>query len=304
MVRSLTTGELLTFGLLTLALAALWLPRRNARPAAGGPRGDAPWVLLLAGAVLCGLAFGLLDWRAPLAVAGLWGLCRMLYRPGAPLRLRALAGLGVALLAGGLSLHVVPGFNNPKVIADLLLTPDAVPYSKYLNFDKALVGLLLLAFGGPLIANRSELGRLLRRAGPIAAATVGVVMVLSFVLGYVRLQPALPPFVPLWAWTNLFFTCMSEEALFRGFVQRGLQQALGDHRHAGRIALVIASLIFGIAHWAGGPRYVLLSTIAGLGYGGAVQRSGRLEAGIATHFLLNSLHYLFFTYPALASALA
>lgn len=91
---------------------------------------------------------------------------------------------------------------------------------------------------------------------------------------------------------------MAEEAIFRGLIQRELEQ----FRLGSVIALVVASLLFGLAHWAGGPKYVLLSTVAGFGYALAMRRSGRIEGSILTHFLLNSLHYSFFTYPALVSA--
>ena len=38
----------------------------------------------------------------------------------------------------------------------------------------------------------------------------------------------------------------------------------------------------------------------GLGYGWVYLRTERIEASILTHFLLNCIHFVFFTYPALA----
>jgi len=43
--------------------------------------------------------------------------------------------------------------------------------------------------------------------------------------------------------------------------------------------------------------------VAGIGYGWAYRRTGRIEASILTHFSLNSLHFLLFTYPALAASM-
>jgi membrane protease YdiL (CAAX protease family) len=253
-------------------------------------------------ATVVALISGHLDWRGVLAATAMgvasWGL----YRRGLPVAARVAFGISVVALAAGLALHLIPGFNNPKVISDAVLTPDAVPYSKYLNFDKALIGLFLLAFGQQLIGSRRDWALMLRRALPVTAGTVGVVLVLSFVLGYVRFEPAVPTYFWLWAWTNLFFTCMAEEAIFRGLIQQGLERGLERFRLGPVIALVVASVLFGLAHWAGGPKYILLSTVAGFGYGMAMQRSGRIEGSILTHFALNSLHYLLFTYPALASA--
>jgi membrane protease YdiL (CAAX protease family) len=47
----------------------------------------------------------------------------------------------------------------------------------------------------------------------------------------------------------------------------------------------------------------MLATLAGAGYAIAFQRTGRVEAGILTHFAVNAAHFLLFTYPALASAI-
>ena len=260
-------------------------------------------MMALAAAVVSGLCFNLLDWLGVVAIAALgvasWGARRQ----QTSVAVRALFIVGVVVLAAGLSLHVVVGFNNPKILSGAVLSPDAVPYSKYLNFDKAVVGLFLLAFGPPLISRRREWVDMLRRTAPVMAGTVGIVLVLSLAVGYVRFQPALPPFLLVWSWTNLFFTCIAEEAIFRGFVQRGLERGFGGYRFGAHFALVIASVLFGLAHWAGGAKYILLATVAGIGYGLAMQRCGRVEGSIATHFLLNFLHYSFFTYPALASAL-
>ncbi|MGB9092022.1 MAG: CPBP family glutamic-type intramembrane protease, partial [Pseudomonas farsensis] len=55
----------------------------------------------------------------------------------------------------------------------------------------------------------------------------------------------------------------------------------------------------GLAHAGAGWQWVLLATLAGVGYGLAY-RFGGLAAAIATHFGLNLLHFGLFTYPMLA----
>lgn len=55
---------------------------------------------------------------------------------------------------------------------------------------------------------------------------------------------------------------------------------------------------------AGGPTYVVLSTVAGVGYGRAYLHAGnRIEASLLAHFTLNAVHFLGFTYPALSRAI-
>src|SRR5437867_3804206 len=39
--------------------------------------------------------------------------------------------------------HWLPGIHNPKIYDKILLSPDAVPFSLYLNLDKTWIGLLI-----------------------------------------------------------------------------------------------------------------------------------------------------------------
>jgi membrane protease YdiL (CAAX protease family) len=129
---------------------------------------------------------------------------------------------------------------------------------------------------------------------------LAVVTACALALGHVRFDPKWPAILPHFAWANLLFTCTAEEALFRGLIQRELQ---GDAR-GGRVrtsaGLVVASVLFGAAHFAGGASLVALATLAGLGYGWIFWRTNRIEASILTHFTVNLTHLLLFTYPARA----
>ena len=94
--------------------------------------------------------------------------------------------------------------------------------------------------------------------------------------------------------------CTAEEALFRGFVQGELRRAWAERRGGSWAALAVAAGLFGLAHAAGGWRYVLMATVAGAGYGWIYDRTHRVEASILAHWGLNALHFFLFTYPALA----
>ena len=144
---------------------------------------------------------------------------------------------------------------------------------------------------------------MLKRVAPITLLTLVAVMLLSLWLGYVNWQPKWTPLFIIWAWGNLFFTCIAEEAFFRGFIQKNLMRVLSNITGGTALALLISSVLFGLAHLAGGVYYVILSIVAGIGYGWAYHRTQRIEAAILTHFTLNSLHFLFFTNPVLISAL-
>ncbi|MGR9054256.1 MAG: CPBP family intramembrane glutamic endopeptidase, partial [Gammaproteobacteria bacterium] len=228
--------------------------------------------------------------------------CYFMYRPPTPL-IKRLSVYLVVILASTFFLHLSPGFDNPKIIDGLLLSPDAVPYTKYLGFDSALIGLGILGFGHSRLSEAAAWRSMIKTTMPVLLLTLAIVLVMSLALGYVYWLPKTTPFFFVWAWGNLFFTCIAEEAFFRGFIQKNLMTALSSFKLGAIFALLIAALLFGLAHIAGGIKYVILAGIAGVGYGWAYLRSGRIEASILTHFTLNLLHFLLFTYPVLASAL-
>jgi membrane protease YdiL (CAAX protease family) len=97
----------------------------------------------------------------------------------------------------------------------------------------------------------------------------------------------------------VFLTALPEEALFRGVLQSLITKGLGGTAGAATAAIVIAGVLFGLAHLAGGPVAVVLASAAGLGYGWIYSSTRSIGAAIAVHSGLNVLHLLFFSYPAL-----
>lgn len=216
---------------------------------------------------------------------------------------KAQFGILTALFAIPVSYHLMPGFNNLMVANQIKLTNDALPYSLYLNFDKPIIGLFILAFGLPFINTTSQsMSASRERFFKVVLLVIGaliVMPVLALGMNYVHFNPKWDNFFYLWIIDNLIFTCVCEEAYFRGFVQYGFMRFWSGHRYGNIFALLIASILFGLAHFRGGYIYVLLASIAGLFYGGVYLLTKRIEASIITHFLVNLTHILFFTYPAL-----
>ena len=295
----MTFHHTLTFGLLSLSLIALWLPAKETK--------RYPvrlWHIFCVAALGCGLLQGDVQLSGFLSIAILGVSCYCTASERYAKYVRIIAGMIMFVLSVGLSLHVVPGFSNPKVVVNAFLSEGGVPYSKHLNFDKTLVGLFLLGFTCKnLLLTAQAWGRMLRQAAPISGITIVVLMFMSFVLGYVRFEPKWLALFWFWAWTNLLFTCIAEEAVYRGILQKYLVAGLTTYRYGATIGLVLAAVIFGLMHYPGGTKYMLLSTVAGIGYGWTYLRTQQIEASILTHFLLNCLHFVFFTYPALATAM-
>jgi membrane protease YdiL (CAAX protease family) len=245
-------------------------------------------------ALAAALAAGIVDVRGVVVLLFYAVACRAANRASAP-RLRVSSHALLLLLCGGLMLHVVPGFENPQVISGVVLGPGAEPYTKYLNFDKAVAGLFLLGIYAPQLPARDALRRHLSGFAWRFAVMVGVVIALAIAVGFVRLDPKLPPWFPLWGWSMLCLTALPEEALFRGLVQTNLEPRLGTPA-----AIAVAAALFGLAHVGGGPSYVVLAAVAGAGYGWIYAATRSIAGAILAHAGLNTVHFLYFTYPALA----
>lgn len=259
--------------------------------------GTRVWAPLYIGAIGLAYVAGVLEAIGVVALALMAGICYLEGRAQHALA-RLCGAAALVLLAFALGTHALPGFANPQVLDDVRLSAGAAPYSLYLNFDKTSAGLLIIGLCVPhLVMSPPSLRDGWKRALPIVLATLAILILSSLALRYLRFDPKWTELFWLWAPVNLLFTCVSEEAFFRGYVQTRLEAALGSRKYARSVALGIASVLFGLAHLAGGWKYVLLATFAGIGYGLVLQRTGRLEWSIVCHFAMNGLHFLLFTYP-------
>ena len=107
---------------------------------------------------------------------------------------------------------------------------------------------------------------------------------LGAVLHFTHFHASLPAPQRLAAAIVLTFALVAipEELFFRGILQNLLETRLGR-----RWALLLASLLFGLAHFNKGAifnwRYVLLATVAGIFYGRAWRAQRHLLAAIITH---------------------
>ncbi|MDZ7372825.1 MAG: CPBP family intramembrane metalloprotease [candidate division KSB1 bacterium] len=102
------------------------------------------------------------------------------------------------------------------------------------------------------------------------------------------------------------FTGVPEEVLFRGLIQNLLAQRLGEQSRWKPVSLVVTSVIFGWAHvnnrvppllhWSLGPLgslsvpwvYIVLATIAGVFYGLAYLRTGKVTTAAIVHALVDA----------------
>ncbi|MBB3221055.1 CPBP family intramembrane glutamic endopeptidase [Pseudoduganella umbonata] len=262
----------------------------------------AAWLPALAIAVATAVALGAMQATGVLAVLLLVALCfgwqRASHRVAKGVMLAAIVVLSLAM-----ALHQVPGFANPLLVDKLQVSAASAAVSLYLNLDKTAVGIVLCATFAVPARNRAA-WRGVAAAWPVIVATPVIVLLAGYGAGVIAIDPkwfaSWFHYAPLFLLTNLFTTCLAEEAFFRALVQGRLAEALSTRPDGARIAVAVAAVLFGVPHAHGGPALMVLATFAGFGYGMAYQRSGRIEAAILTHFALNATHFLMFTYPALS----
>ena len=265
-----------------------------------------PWAWLMAALVTLLIGFH----RIGMALLGVWGVIALFAGLVSPLaaasvglalgvaaalpRLHgtaAIAGNGVMIaICIALAAHLVPGFGNIPVLKEVQAGPASSPYTLYLNFDKPLVLALLLLAWPRLTAIEAPL-----RPFPIALAvflTLGLFPVARW-SGALRPEFTVPDWVFLFLIANLLQTCLVEETFFRGYLQRAAQDRIGPVP-----AVFLVSVLFGMAHFGGGPALVVFAGMLGLGCGMAFLFSGRLWVPVVLHFGFNTIHLLAFTYPS------
>ena len=281
------------FGALALAVVSLWLPA----PPLRGQR-DWAWCAGLLLACAAGKATGVLD-ASGLAATFFYVALALGARASERAWIRIPLFVLTGLCAFGFALHRFPGFHNPVLAEGVVVSPGAAPFTLHANFDTAVAGIVLMGVFCAPIRERGAWLPMLRRTVPVLAVTLAVVLGAGCVFGYVRPDIKWTPLAPWFLAINLLFTCVTEEAFFRGFILGGLARRMARWRYGSALAVAVSTLLLGLAHARGGAALVVLAALAGLGYAAAYLRSGRIEGAILTHFALNAVHFVAFTYPAL-----
>ena len=287
----------ITFGLLMLSLVALWIPKRTTYNIYKGVN---LWIILFVFSVCFGMYAKFINIVALISIILFYTSCKIFGDPSQSQRIRSISAGFILVFSIGAIAHFIPGFSNPKIVSNLILTEGAVPYSLYLNFDKPLVGLFILAFCHERISSKNGWITMIKETSFRGLLVVLFVMIAALTINYVRFDMKFSSLFPVWIWINLLFTCIAEEAFFRGFLQKYAVSFLKKIRYGSLLGILLTSLLFGFAHYTGGINLIFLATIAGLGYGWVYHSTKTIESSILTHFFLNLIHFIFFTYPALA----
>ncbi|MCF6436703.1 CPBP family glutamic-type intramembrane protease [Pseudoalteromonas sp. MMG022] len=195
-----------------------------------------------------------------------------------------------------LAAHQVPGFNNLLVLEQVQKSSNSLPFDLYFNFDKSAVLFVLLLLSPALLQNNGALitvgEKYQTKLRAVFILLFSLILASAWSLELIMLHLHLPSWWWIFAINNLVVTCVVEEAFFRGYIQSKLSALINPY-----YALLISSVLFGIAHFAGGMEYMLVATLAGVLYGAVYAFTGKLYWAIITHFLINFVHLALFTYP-------
>ncbi len=260
-----------------------------------GPRLAGP--IFLALSLAAGVVAGIVDLVGVAVLALFAGSCLAAVRTELSKALRALSWGAVVILAVALATHQMPGIHNVLVLDGVSVSALSAEYTLYWNYDKGFAGVVLYSVCVQPQESTSW-KRAIAATGTIAVLAGVVVGVLAMAAGFVAWDLKWPAILGVWVPANLLLTCVAEETFFRGVLQRHLGRWLrGRVSEPALAALLVGAVAFGVAHFAGGTTYVVLATIASIGYGAAYHLTGRVEASIVVHFLLNLAHLVLFSYP-------
>lgn len=205
--------------------------------------------------------------------------------------LLCLVTLGCIALAA----HLIPGFNNQLLIDKAVKSSLSNEFSMYFNVDKPFI-LAILLFAHPHLCKAMPPINVCfknpKHDGRLVAVMLMGIFPLAWLFDLIVFDVGLPSWWWVFAMNNLLITCVVEEAFFRGFLQHKLGRyvnVLG--------AWLLVSILFGLAHFAGGWQYMMVATLAGAVYGAVYLKTGRLTLAILAHFIVNLCHLAIFTYP-------
>ncbi len=204
-----------------------------------------------------------------------------------------------------LGAHLVPAFHRLTIFDQIKFSERSSPFSMEFCLDQILVGLVIWYFYLPLrekaFAANTSIAKSFTITGQNLLILSGLLISAGLLSGYIAWDPKWPQGLGLWSLNNFFFVCFAEEAFFRGLLMNFLKNLFGESASKSALwfALLVSSLLFGVAHWAGGTTYMGLATVAGLFYGWTYLRTGDLRFSMLIHFSLNLIHLLFFTYPSI-----
>jgi len=222
-----------------------------------------------------------------------------------PFIYKLLLNLAVCLFFLGFSMHLLPGFHNWKIMDATQLSKNAIPYTMYLNVEKPVYIFLFLYFYKRTAITHYNWTRILKWTAISLMVCITLLLVDNYIYRLVAWDPKIPSssITTIWIIRMLLDTTLGEEIFFRGYLQKNFTHFFRFSKFAPWISCLLVSILFGTLHLPAGTPMATMATLASIGYGTAYAKTNTIEAATLTHFGVNILHFLLFSYPMLAANL-
>lgn len=207
------------------------------------------------------------------------------------------ASMVLAIVGVFIMIHLIKGFYNIAVYKHLKLSTGTA-FNLYISYDKALLATILLGTIVPKVLTKEGFRNVLLVSIPCIAVSSCIILFYMKYSNLIVFDPKFPfAFFP-WVLVQLFFVAIPEEVFFRGFLQREITKNL-PNKLAPALAILTVSLLFSAIHFIFIPKiaYVCMMFIASVLYGSIYHFSKSIETSMITHFFVNIIHFIFFSYP-------
>ncbi len=131
--------SLISYLLLLVSIISLWI-KQDVKV----------WGTIATSALVCGILAQRISAIGVISIITLGLLYHTVNKSGIKLTIRFTSCVLAIIVSVSLVAHVLPGFNNWKILDNIRLSKTSQPYSMYLNMDKPFVGLFILGLSFPL----------------------------------------------------------------------------------------------------------------------------------------------------------
>lgn len=184
-------------------------------------------IFLLSCSVIAAYVYGTIDSYGISTAIGLYAITSVYFQRDIDSKTTKIILLLIILATVTLLFfHLLPGFNNRIVIDSRKISQLSIPYSMDLKFDKTIAGIILF-MNSRLYENEKRLHiKSIITTSMLLLLCSTILMTAGILSGYLEFDYKIPDILLLCSINNLFFTCFSEEVVFRGIVQNKLEQLL------------------------------------------------------------------------------
>lgn len=207
----------------------------------------------------------------------------------------------VSIFALLLASNNLPGFYLTKLIDSETISFGAEQYTLFFGIDKIIAAFAIAIFGLTPIRSVHYFLVLLRKSYKTMLLGTFVIATFGILFGLANLEAKLPSIWLIWVFFNLLTNCITEEIIFRFFIQGSVYNFIKGFKYAAHTSIILASSIFMLYHSAYNTEYMIGVFIASLFIGYSYHITKRVEIPIFFHSLINSIHFFFFTYPILSN---